>query len=241
MSIEALTVVLHHSKAKNSAKVVLLGIANHYHPDDDRGAWPSQGLLAHYANITDRQVRKCLEQLAALGELTVDSHGGPSKGTHKPNRYWITLRCPDDCDGSMSHRTKEPELIDGTTGTFGQDNRNLLTEQPEPEFRLTLKEPKEKPKRTVSRNKRLPDDWIPSDRLLEMFATKWPDLNKDYEVEQFCTYWWSKGLVKANWDMAFQNWMNRNQSSAGGTKGGRKDSATLRAEALADMERENNE
>ena len=136
MSIEALTVVLHHSRAKNSAKVVLMGIANHYHPDDDRGAWPSQDLLARYANVTDRQVRKCIGQLVALGELRVESHGGPSKGNYKPNKYWITLDCPEDCDGSMNHRKR-------ATGTIEQDNRNYLTEQPEPEFRRTLTEPEE--------------------------------------------------------------------------------------------------
>jgi hypothetical protein len=215
MSIEALTVVLHHSKAKHSAKLVLLGIANHYHPDDERGAWPSQDTLAKYANITDRGVRKCLDDLVALGELRVESHGGPTRGTHKPNRYWITLECPEDCDRSMNHRPKQPELSDEATGTIQQSNRNNLTEQPEPQFRLTVIEPKEEPKKNLKgRETHLPDDWYPSERLLDMFATKWPNLTPDYEIEQFILYWHSVNKKKANWDVTFQRWMNDQQQKA---------------------------
>lgn len=116
MSIEALAIVLNHSKARGAAKLVLLGIANHLGPDADEGAWPSQNRLADYANVSDRAVRDAIEALVALGELRVEVAGGYSKSKYKPNRYWITLGCPDTCDGSFSH--SRVEVYDAKGGSF---------------------------------------------------------------------------------------------------------------------------
>ena len=118
MSIEALTVVLNHSKAKGAAKLVLLGIANHLGPDADEGAWPSQLRLANYANVTDRAVRDSIDTLVTLGELRVEVAGGNSKNQYKPNRYWITLRCPAECDGSLGHN--RVEVSDNQGGSLEQ-------------------------------------------------------------------------------------------------------------------------
>ena len=64
-------------------------------------------------------------------------------------------------------------------------------------------------KKSLNRNHRLPDDWYPSERLLEMFAHKWPDVDRDFEIDQFINYWHAEGKTKADWDRAFQVWMNR--------------------------------
>jgi hypothetical protein len=214
MSIEALTVVLHHSKAKPTAKLVLLGIANHYHPDDDRGAWPSQDTLAKYSNVSARQVRNLIDELVKIGELQVDVYGGQSQTRNKPNRYWITLECPEDCDGSMHHRPR-PETQYPTTGNVVFDDRKPSAPRPEAEFLRTLSEPKEEPKKNLKgRETHLPDDWYPSERLLDMFATKWPNLQPPYEIEQFILYWHSVNKKKANWDVTFQRWMNDQQQKA---------------------------
>jgi hypothetical protein len=138
MSIEALSMVLNHSQARGAAKIVLLGIANHLGPDADEGAWPSQDRLASYANISDRAVRKAVRTLVELGELRVEVADGVSRNQYKPNRYWIRLHCPADCDGSMWHR--RVELSDTQGGTFEQSGRNFLTDRVEPEFLLISKE-----------------------------------------------------------------------------------------------------
>lgn len=104
MSIEALAVVLNHSKAKGTAKLVLLGIANH---DGDGGAWCSIPTLARYANVDDRNVQRAIAKLVSSGELVVDIQAG---GTHRtpeerrPNLYTIRLECPRWCDRSTYHR-----------------------------------------------------------------------------------------------------------------------------------------
>jgi len=47
-----------------------------------------------------------------------------------------------------------------------------------------------------------------------MFDSKWPTLDRDFEIEQFITYWHGAGGVKLDWDLTFQGWMNRNEKQA---------------------------
>lgn len=102
MSAEAVTVVLHHSSSEGAAKLVLWGIANHH---SDQGAWPSVATLAKYANIKERRVQQIIRQLAFDGEIEIQEQGGYGNGQYKTNRYLILLTCPNDCDGTLQHRT----------------------------------------------------------------------------------------------------------------------------------------
>lgn len=104
MSIETMAMVLHHSRAKGTAKLVLLGIANH---DGDGGAWPSIATLATYANVHERNVQRSIDQLVSKGELVVHPNDGGTRDTpdrFRPNRYTVLVRCPSYCDRSAQHR-----------------------------------------------------------------------------------------------------------------------------------------
>lgn len=104
MSLEALAIVLHHSKARGTAKLVALGIANH---DGDGGSWPSMRTLAKYANVDARNARKAVAKLQALGEIRVTIQGGGTMDWDdelRPNRYDILLACPPQCDRTKHHR-----------------------------------------------------------------------------------------------------------------------------------------
>ncbi|MBT1542028.1 helix-turn-helix domain-containing protein [Curtobacterium flaccumfaciens pv. flaccumfaciens] len=104
MSVEAMALALHHSKAKGTAKVVLLGIANH---DGDGGAWPSVPTLAVYANVTERNVQKSIDQLVEAGEIRRFVQAGGLRGMadfDRPNLYHVTLSCPINCDRTTAHR-----------------------------------------------------------------------------------------------------------------------------------------
>lgn len=106
MSVEALSIVLHHSRATGTAKLVLLGIANHA---GDGGAWPSVATLARYANVHERNIQRAIDQLVALGELARHvQDGGLShmKDHHRPNRYEVLVTCPATCDRTSSHRIR---------------------------------------------------------------------------------------------------------------------------------------
>lgn len=104
MSIESLAIALHHSRASGTAKVVVLGIANH---DGDGGAYPSVETLAKYANVSGRAVQGALATLVELGELRVHVKGGgmvSSDPRYRTNRYELLIECPPDCDRTTQHR-----------------------------------------------------------------------------------------------------------------------------------------
>lgn len=104
MSVEALSIVLHHSRAKGTAKLVLLGIANHH---GDGGAWPAVDTLARYANVTVRNAQKALDTLVGMGEVERFVQGGGLADFDdylRPNRYVVRVTCPPWCDRTMNHR-----------------------------------------------------------------------------------------------------------------------------------------
>jgi hypothetical protein len=101
--------VLHHSQAAGTAKVVLIGIANHA---GDGGAWPSIASLAKYARVDERSVQRAIRKLEELGEIRVHAQSGGTRSTqdrYRPNRYDILVVCPPDCDRSMAHRCADDE------------------------------------------------------------------------------------------------------------------------------------
>jgi len=105
MSAEAMALALHHSRAKGTAKLVLIGIANH---DGDGGAWPSVATLAKYAGVDARSVQRAIVALEKLGEIRRVIGGGGTNATpdhSRPNLYEVQLRCPDTCDGTKNHNT----------------------------------------------------------------------------------------------------------------------------------------
>jgi hypothetical protein len=197
MSIEALSMVLNHSKALGSPKVVLLGIANHLGPDATEGAWPSQKRLAEYANLSERGVQKCVDKLVKSGELRVEVAGGHSRNQYRPNRYWITIECPDNCDKSMSHR--RGELLDhGRTPV--QSGANAGTVRGEPGFVLTVIEPLEETLENRNSNNRFEyeskfDEWwsyYPSKRgkgaAAKAYAKALKKVPHDYLLEKVMAF-----------------------------------------------------
>lgn len=100
-----MAVVLHHSNATGTAKLVLLGIANH---EGDGGAWPSMKTLAHYANADVRTVQRAIGQLIEAGELKrLVQQGGDHRtpDAERTNLFRVQVVCPPECDRSTRHRT----------------------------------------------------------------------------------------------------------------------------------------
>lgn len=221
MSIEAMAIALNHSKAKGAAKIVLLGICNHINPDND-GAWPSQERLADYANISDRAVRYAIEQLVELGEIRFEVAAGNSRNQYKPNRYWLTLNCPDDCDKSASHR--RVEIIDRVEVSDNQGGKNLqsgwkqASDEPyiepleEPLIINTMTEAKS------NRGSRFREDAVLTDEMRLFVLTDTPYLNAEKVFEGFKDYWISmpgSSGVRSNWMAVWRNWCRRQQVPRG--------------------------
>lgn len=108
MSKEAMSAVLHHSKASPHAKLVLLAIAYH---ENETGAWMSQATLARLCNMSERTVRRHVAELRDLFELDVIANDGAGHGARMTNRYFIILDCPEECDRSFSHKQNSAEVI----------------------------------------------------------------------------------------------------------------------------------
>lgn len=107
MSIETMVIAMHHSKATGSARMVLVGIANH---DGDGGAWPAMATLAKYANTDIRTARKAVRRLEDLGEIEVLMQRGGNgniEDYQRPNLYKFLLTCPPDCDRTKNHKTRD--------------------------------------------------------------------------------------------------------------------------------------
>lgn len=103
MSVEAMAAVFHHSSAVGTAKVVLLGIANH---EGDGGAWPSINTLMTYANADRRTVQRAIDKLIEAGELKrLMQQGGTlyTPNASRPNLYRVTVVCPPECDRTTRH------------------------------------------------------------------------------------------------------------------------------------------
>jgi hypothetical protein len=139
MSIEALTVVLHHSRTQGAAKLVLIGIANH---EGDGGSWPSIGTLAKYAGgVSRRTVQRAIQTLIEIGEITCIVNGAriDAPDFNKPNLYRITLCCPAECDGSTSHRRKQGGDISVTRGGDMSVTRGATPVSPKPSIEPSLR------------------------------------------------------------------------------------------------------
>lgn len=108
-----MAIALHHSRAAGTAKLVLLGIANH---DGDGGAWPSVRTLCRYAAVDRRNVQRALDKLEQLGEIRreIGLGGDHSTANHlRPNLYRFTLSCPSTCDHSRQHRIRGEVTFEG--------------------------------------------------------------------------------------------------------------------------------
>jgi hypothetical protein len=101
MSIEAMTLVLHHAKASVNAQMVLMCIANH---QGDGGAWPSIATLAKYTKLSERRVQQIIRDLQLSGELIIHEKAGGITATGITNLYFVNIACPSECDGTTNHR-----------------------------------------------------------------------------------------------------------------------------------------
>jgi hypothetical protein len=86
VSIKVQSYVWEHSKAKGSALLLLLAIADQAH-DDGKGAYPGLERLANKCRQTVRNTQILIRKLEEIGELGVSYGTGP----HGTNEYTIPM------------------------------------------------------------------------------------------------------------------------------------------------------
>jgi hypothetical protein len=87
--VQYITAAFHHSKAKMTARFVLVCLANH--ADAAGYCYPSAGRIAKHCGMTIRGVRKALSDLIDIGEIKVVKKGGTIDGQKISNVYQILL------------------------------------------------------------------------------------------------------------------------------------------------------
>lgn len=204
MSHGATGLVWHHSKAKGVDLLVLMAIANYI---SDDGAFPKVETLARDARTSSRQTHRSLKVLKELQEIDWVKKAGKGSGVYKSNLYFIKLTCPTDCSGDWNHTpiksvTSRPDMVSHLDLTATADKPVI-----EPVIKPVISNNSKKPHL-------LPQDWQPNEKLLAMFATKWPLLNQSLQTEKFKLHRWAKGDKMIDWDLAYQKWMNQAQEWA---------------------------
>ena len=183
MSIEAMNLVLNHSKATGRAKLVLLGIANHF---GDNGAWPSISTLARYANASERSVKRDIQELVELGELTVEVNSAPIGGQYKTNLYWINVESGVTTQVSRGDSS-------GKSGVTPVGTQNININHKEPDTRAT----------------RIPSNFSVSREMRNWAALNHPDVDLDKATLNFVDYWETKpkNNTKLDWVRTWQTWI----------------------------------
>jgi len=141
MSIEHVARVLNGaSDLDATAKLVLLGIANH---DGDGGAWPSIATLCRYANCSESTVHRAIKRLVEAGYVEVETNAG---GTHqtrhdrRPNLYTVDYRLVIHSRGQggdergVTHDTPCPD------GVSSDAPRGVTAMTPEPSITTLVQE-----------------------------------------------------------------------------------------------------
>lgn len=144
MSVTAQSHVWKYSKAKGSALLVLLAIADYAH-DDGTNAWPTLASLAKKTRMTERSMRLILHQLVAGRELRIRENAEQLevKGGYVPRRFMDVLCArragKKEAPGKDFTDPEEPaeilnensEIFEGSENFSGEDlsTENLTGEE----------------------------------------------------------------------------------------------------------------
>lgn len=143
MSVEAVTWALSVPVSGN-AKIVLLGLANHAHPDGSE-AYPTLRTLAKYGNCDKSTVRRNLRKLVADGLLMEDGLGPQGQGKY---------RLPMGLQNATSQ--KATGVATGDEGGGIGYPEGVAAVQPEPSIRTVLTTTQKK-ERARERAQSIPD------------------------------------------------------------------------------------
>lgn len=181
--------------------------------DSETGqAYPGRKLLSKRLDCSTKTVDRAVSEL--IEAKAIKKQQRVKDGYYQSSLYTVVRIDPG------SGMTRPSVEDDATSGHPRRDpvspvSHRTITTELEPKELEPLNNLDDS-KSKSSKLSKLPSDWYPSDRLLDMFSTKWPDVDRDYEIEQFINYWHAEGKTKADWDKAFQVWMNRNQKRSTG-------------------------
>lgn len=131
MSIQAVSWVLQHSKAKLGARLALIAIANHADAAGNN-SFPSIPTIASEAHLSERQVQRAIRTLERQGELRIVE----GKGRHGTHLFMIA---------SMGDNMAPDNLSEGVTNhtSRGDKSGQKAAQNVTQTVKRTVREPKE--------------------------------------------------------------------------------------------------
>lgn len=163
--------------------------------------------LAATNNVGREQIASALKELEALGYIIRTQERG------ERNKWGeaVYTTCDPMPDEPFAEKplTEKPLTEKPATGNHATKNTIQLEDQVK-EKNLLGKSTKQH---------LLSESWLPDDRLVGMFVTKWPLLNMSEQTEAFKLHHMAKGSKMADWGLAYQKWMNQAQKWAADKQG----------------------
>lgn len=186
MSVAVMTAVFANSKSKGAARLVLLALADEAGSDGQVTAYRrSQSHLAQKCCLSVRGVRKAIDDLVALGELSVIAEGDGRKSAD----YLISV------EGGTTFRPQ------GNVVPPREEPRSAPSSRSSPVTPVVGESAIRKAKRS------LPEQWTPGDAEREAAtnAGMAPEHRRE-QWDQFRDHHAAKGSVMADWPAAWRTW-----------------------------------
>jgi hypothetical protein len=142
MSIKVSTAVWQGSRNKSGNLLVLLALADH--ANDQGFAWPRVPLLAREARLSQRHTRRCLNELAASGELEILPTQAPS------GKALYRIRLEQLHPDNLSTGTSASDSVTPVSVSADASDRPLASPYIEEPSIKPSKEPNSKVERKIS-------------------------------------------------------------------------------------------
>ncbi len=174
--------------------------------DKDGWCYPSQATLAARLRITRQAVSKSIQQLAALGYLTIRQQYN-ADGGKRPSLYRLSLDRLEPMQPHVdTHATPHCDHATSEVDTHATSE-------------VAYNVPSERPRITPQRTERSPrqirptiDTYQPGDALLEALGAERPDLNLALVADLWRDYHRERGTVIKDYDASLRRWIRNERA-----------------------------
>lgn len=220
MSHDATNWAIKQRGLKPAAKILLWHLADCHNPS--HGCFPSQEYLAEHAEMSERGVRRHLEELEGFGLILREKV--KQSGRFDRTEYTLNLHVVHSPPAKLTtgQNVSPPPA---KMGTHHRPNcpPNLVSEPvKEPVIEQMDLLPKPKPRRA----QQMPEGWVPNDtNVQDAIDRNFSQQEISHEADKFRNYCHANGKTYKNFDAAWRNWLGnardyKNRRMAGGSING---------------------
>ncbi|MGP6175390.1 hypothetical protein [Corynebacterium sp. A21] len=230
MSFEAVGWALRKAPAKGNAAIILIALAERAGGEYPafEASFPSHATLAKEAQVSVATVKRVLSDLEKRDVIRRGNQGIPEVlGFRKDRRpvVWnlnekAVRKDPNEGDEAptnerqlkMSDRSNSDERQLKYEATVAHSYELQTSLEPPLNLPLERGDSPDGSHTPDSRKKSalpLPQDWMPSQEVIQAMAEECPMVDQSSELLSFRDHWWSKDERRASWDATYRNWIRR--------------------------------